>query len=503
MIRSLCHNKETLNPRESAMSYQTRLVLLVAGLLCMSAFARSQEVYPQTGSSSPASGQSAPSQSVGTPGSSATPSNSQLQPDTHPLAGAYLYTLGSALEGRSYIAPAFSLSEAAETNPTYTPNSKQTFSATTIPMAEFSLVHQGRTNELQAGYLGGAFIYDNGGAPNSTFHEFNLTDVKRFRRLQVSLSDIFRYLPNGAFGSGFGGFGGGISGGFSGGSGFGGGGLVNPAYTQDQSILTSQLGSINNTILGEAVYSATARTKVSVGGSYGILQSGNSSNSSAGFLGGNNAMGFVGIQHDLTARDTLGVIYDYGTFHYVGLAESFQTQSLNLAYGRKITGRLALQLYGGPELLNFHSSQSPSFTHVAASGTGALTYLFGRNTLGLFVSRLATGGSGVFAGSDTTIVSGNWTRQLTRRWSGTVYGGYARNTQLSAVGTTSAGHFNSFFANARLNRDISPYLSLYLGYDYERQITNSGPCTTVFCAGNLATQIFGAGITFRPRPIGL
>ncbi|MGH9358385.1 MAG: hypothetical protein ACRD1O_04335, partial [Terriglobia bacterium] len=293
----------------------------------------------------------------------------------------------------------------------------------------------------------------------------------------------------------FGGLGGGLQGGLG-----GGGGLINPMYTPNQSILTNQFGSYNNTTIGEAAYRMTARTSVTVGGSYGTLQSGSKS---AGFLSGNNAMGFAGIQHELTARDSLGVTYNYGTFHYVGQAESFQTQMLSLAYGRKITGTLALQLYGGPELLNYRTGPSGSFTRLGASGTGALTYLRDRNTLGLFVSHYSTGGSGVFAGADTTTVSGSWSRQLTRRWTGTVYGGYARNSQIVASGTPSAGRYSSWFANASASRNIGHYVSFHLDYEYQRQASNSGPCTTAFCAGSLTSQIFGVGFTFSPRPIGL
>ena len=237
-----------------------------------------------------------------------------------------------------------------------------------------------------------------------------------------------------------------------------------------------------------------------MGGSYGTLQSGGSK---AGFISGNNAIGFVGLQRSLTPRDHLGVVYDYGTFNYVGLAESFKTQMVNLAYGRKITGKLALQLYGGPELLTYRTSLASSFTHTSISGTGALAYLLGRNSFGALVDRHATGGSGVLAGSDTTTVSGNWARQLTRRWSGTVYGGYARNSPLSATGSVSVAHYNSWFVNAALSRDVGRYMSFHMGYEYQRQATNSGPCTSAFCAGNLAVQIFGAGITFKPHPIGL
>ncbi len=478
------------------MRYRSHLLLLIAGLLCFTVLAPCQDGPPQSGSPS-AGGEASPAQAAGSPGSAS--SGQQTQPDTHPLTGAYLYTLGAALEGRSYLEPTFGVSEAAESNPAYRTNSQQTFAATTIPEAQISLVHISRTNEFEAGYVGGAFIYDSGAAPDATFDELILTDVMQFRRWQISLSDLFSYLPEAGFG--FGGVGafGGLGTGLPSGSGIG-GGLVNPMYTQNQSILTSQFGAYNNTTIGEAAYSLTARTSVSVGGSYGTLQSGNKS---AGFITGNQAMGFAGVQHRLTARDSLGVMYNYGTFHYVGLAESFQTQMASLDYGRKITGRLALQLYGGPELLSYRITPANSFTRIGASGTGALTYLRDRNTLGLFVSHYSTGGSGVFAGADTTMVSGSLDRQLTRRWTGMFYGGYARNSEIAAPGASSTGVYDSWFANASASRHIGRYVSFYLGYEYERQVSNSGPCTSAFCAGSIASQIIGAGFTFHPRPIGL
>ncbi|MGH9354958.1 MAG: hypothetical protein ACRD10_02395 [Terriglobia bacterium] len=476
-------------------------LLLFAGLLCVSMPVHSQENPPQTGSPAQAGPPSVPLQGVGTPEPSSPASNSQLQPDTHSLTGPFLYTLGSVGEGRSYIEPAFSISEAAQTNASYLPNAKANYSGVTVPMAQVSLVHLSRRNQFNAGYTGGAFLYDNGGVPTSSFHELDVTDAVLFKRWRISITDVFSYLPNGGFG--FGGIGalGGLTAGVPSGLGVGAiGGAVNPMYTPNQSILTSQLGAYNNATVAEAVYSLTARTSISAGGSYGTLQSGNKQTS---FVSGNNVMGFAGLQRYLTARDDLGVMYNYETFNYVGLASSFRAQVLNLAYGRKITGRLALQLYGGPELVSYRLGAAPLFTHTSATGTVSLTYLSGRNTFGMFVSHYATGGSGVYAGSNTTMISGDWSRQLTQRWSGTVYGGYSRNTQLAAVGTSLAGHYNSWFATAIFSRNLGRYLSLRLDYEYQRQAASSGTCTPAFCAGSLVSEIFGAGITFRPRPIGL
>lgn len=443
-----------------------------------------------------------PSTAVNNPGATESPSE-QMQPDTHPLGGAYLFTLGSPFEGgRSFFQPAFSIGEAGETNASGVPGN-QNLTMLTIPMASFSLVHQSRTNELSLGYLGGGFIYDNGGGiPDSSFHAFNLTDGIKFRRWNLNFSDIFSYLPSASFGfGGLGIFGGLSSGFFSGTSTSGGMGAINPMYSNNQSILGNGLSAYNNTALAQATYSATARTSVSMAGSYGILTSGSGQ---TGFFDGHNLFGLFGVGHALTARDTIGFTYSYGSFSYSGLQESFHTQRIDLAYGRKLTGRLALQLYGGPEILTFRTLAGPSTTQTSVNGSGSLSYLRGRNSFSIYGGRYASSGSGVYAGAQTEIIDGSWNRQLTRWWAASLSVGYSRNSSFKALANTAETHYGYGFADLVLNRAIGRYLRLTVGYEYQRQRTNRGSaCTTTFCAGNLTDQIFGVGLTITPRPIGL
>src|SRR5581483_8116210 len=68
-----------------------------------------------------------PTQSVNNPENEQN-AGAQMQPDTHPLAGAFLFTLGSEIEGRSYFQPEFSVSELGQTNAHYIPNAKQSLS---------------------------------------------------------------------------------------------------------------------------------------------------------------------------------------------------------------------------------------------------------------------------------------------------------------------------------------------------------------------------------------
>lgn len=453
----------------------------------------------------------APSQAVNNPARSQSNSGPPLQPDTHPLGGAYLFTLGSLEEGHNYLQPAISIGEMATTNAGYLSNVKQEITTATVPEGSLTLVSQSRRNDFSLGYLGGGFIYNNEPGLSGTFQSASVSDQIQFRRLILGFSDSFSYLPQSAFGfGGFGGLGGGL--GLTLGSGLSG---INPSFMPGQSILTNETGAINNTSLVQAQYFLSARTSVTAVGSYGLFQA---RQSHTGFLSGNMIAGSGAIQHALTARDDIGFSYQFGTFRYSGLADGFKSNSVDVNYGRKITGRLALQISGGPEFIqnhigSFHSSQ------VIASGFGDLTYVRGRNTFALSGGRYASSGSGVLAGADTEVGSGSWSRRLTQRVSASFAVGIARNTALlgpSALNSLNSlnslngasvaparAHYEYWYTGGDLNWALTRYVSIYATYNYQRQVTNAGACTVSACAGNLARQVFGVGFIFTPRPIGL
>lgn len=440
--------------------------------------------------------QSAPAASV--PNPSSGESTPQAQPDTHPLAGAYLYTLGSAFEGHNFLQPEFSIGEMGTNNANYGGNSQGSIVLTTVPEGSLELVDASRRNQFSLTYMGGGYIFDNTRFSylNGVFQTMGISDSIQFRRATVRLSDVFSYLPQAAFGfGGVGGIGGLGSTLFS----SGGLGMLNPTLVPNQSILTSSQNSINNAALLEVEYELTPRTSITAFGSYGTLQAGSRG---TGFLNENDALGSIGLQRALTPRDTIGVSYYHSAVHFVGVPDYFNANAINLDYGRKITSRLALQLYGGPELIQDHLG---TFNHnsVLASGFGSLTYAAGRNTFGIMGGRYASGGSGVLSGSDEETISGTWARQLTRKWFSSLDGGVSRNSSLATQAGTPSSHYNYGFGTLTLTHRLRRNVSLYLDYTYQRQITNAAPCTTTFCAANVARESFGAGLIFTPNPIGL
>ncbi len=476
-------------------------ILRSALVLTLLALVAGQVAYAQDDSASQSGSSSTPAQSVtgGSEGSSAP----QMQPDTQPLAGAYLFTLGSLPEMHSFLQPVLTLGEVAETNPEAAGAYTTQFEAVTVPTGGLTLKALGERNEFGLSYVGGGFIYDNNTAltKDSDFQELSLMDSVKFRRGMLTLGDSFSYLPEA--GSGFGALG--VLGGFGSGLGglnFGSGmGQINPAFAPNESILTTGYGAYSNAAIAEAEYELTAHTSISAMGEYGTLQFGNTS---SGLIDGNQIVGLVGLNHMLTARDTIGVMYDYGSFGYVGSHLSFNSQTLDLTYGRKITGRLAFQAYGGPELVTQRSAAGPSVNRTYFSGSGGFSYAWRQNALSIFVGRYSSGGAGVVYGSEVTTFSGSWNRPLTRRLIMNADLGYSRNSGfVTSASSGTPPHYGYWFGNLDLNRTLGRHFSFRLGYEYQRQTVSSGPCVTQACATDLTNQIFGISFTFTPRPVAL
>jgi hypothetical protein len=482
-------------------------ILFVLALIAWPKKANSQdESTPQTGAAS------SPSQSTSTAGSegSATP---QEQPDTQPLVGGFMYTLGSIAEMHSFLQPVLSIGEEGFTNPGYTAGASKTFQTTTVPMGGLNLDLFGENNTLAIDYMGAGFIYNNIPGLDSQSHMMTFMDSYRFRRAVVTVGDFFSYTPNANFGFAgigvLGGFGTGLENGLGFAAGVGGGvGQVNPMFAPNESILTTGFGGYSNTALAELNYMLSARTSVTAMGTFGTLQFGAGSD----FLTGNDADGMLGLNHTLSARDTIGVAYIYSTFHYAGRSQAFNSQMADFTYGRKITGRFSLQVYGGPDFVTYTTSPGQTVTSTYISGTANLSYALQRSTLGMYVGRFSSGGSGVIPGAETTTVSGSWQRQVTRTLTASVYGGFSRNSGYAfsptspTAATSSASNGRSYdywFGDVTLNHPISRRISLYFGYEYQRSSAPS--CTNASCtlAPSVSNQVVGLGITFMPRPLQL
>src|SRR5437016_3596475 len=341
-----------------------------------------------------------------------------MQPDNRPLTGIQEPTVGTPSEKHSYWVPGVSYYNFIQSNG-QTQGGGSDWTSTSYVAGNISLVENWSRSQLLMNYSGGGDFSTDSAVGNGWFQQLSASQVFNWERWRLTLLDQFAYLPQSQFGFGnstglsIPGIGGTLG---SGTTGLGGG--FNPGST-----IFSAIGPRYNNAAGVQVnYLISPRSSVTLGGVYGLLRFTNSGN-----IESNNYTGNAGYNYQISRQDTIGLVYRFNAFHYIGLAQAIGDHSIQAAYGRKITGRLALQLTGGPEITIYRFPQAGSTKTQYISGTGSanLSYAVERGTLGLSYVHGITSGSGVFVGATTDQVTASATRKLSRVWTGDAHVGFA------------------------------------------------------------------------------
>lgn len=462
--------------------------LIAAAVLCVS-LARAQQppaASPSTDSGVPAqplpplqaNGDSNQS-SLGANGSSAS---GPAQPDTHVLSGAETLGLGSLHRLTRIFDPALQFSEFGETGIA----AGKTLSVTSL--GSLDVEQRWRRSDLTVNYRGGDTFYQPSlyGIPNLPYHNATISQRIFLGRWTLLLRDDLQY----SWGSSFGGL-------------FAGGataldenrslGAIQPSLTASGTIQTALARQIYTTALSEADYAFTRRTTLTFVGSYGLQHFLDS-----GYIDSQNATGRVGYNYALSGKNSLALTYDHNLTTFTGVSGRLETDSVQAAFGRKITGRWAFQLAAGPQFLHFHHFGLNNTKQSSWSAFSSLSYEGRRTTYSLSYSRGVTAGSGVFFGSRTETVTATARRELTKLWSASVYGGYASNHSLVPI-PVFASNFDNWFAGARLNRPIGRQFSFGLSYEFEQQSSGVGICPVLSCG--LPASFSQYGLTFEWHPL--
>jgi hypothetical protein len=282
-------------------------------------------------------------------------------------------------------------------------------------------------------------------------------------RWMFSVVDQVNYSPQSMFG--FGGlqglYGSSALGGISSGSSIPSG--VLPGTSPSQSILTTNAPRVSNTTAGEAEYSLTARDAIRFGGNYGLIR-GIDDN----LLDGNQYSLTAGFDHRIDPSNTLGITYVYAAYSLPNGQETGRTNSVGLSYSRRLTGRLSAQAYAGAQMTHMLQSGVPT-DNLGWGANATLTYARTRNSASLNFYHGVSGGSGVFAGANTTTIQGGFTHTFSPRVNAGVIGGYARNEQLQQ----GSQYINNYFVGAQASRSLGRDFSLYFGYALQRQTLSS------------------------------
>jgi len=437
----------------------------------------------------------------------------QVTPDTNTLAGAAPFTLGSLQHTRNIFDPTITVSQLGQTIPG---NSGQTV-LTGVSMASASL----NFNRTWSGYrfstiyYGGETFNEGYGAATTffgqtashyQFHDLSVTQEAAWARWHVLLRDDFTASPGAAFTS----------------QGLGGPGLT----SQFSSILGAALNSFGqqfqpaetvntgsalryrNSILGQAEYSFSRRSAFTFSGSYGLLHF-----TGTGYFNSTMVDGQAGYDYQLDPSNSIAILASYGKIDYTGIGipatgtstigtgNSVQDYVGALAYGRKITGRLAFQVAAGPqEILFYGAGGVGNFHTLFVSVNSALTYERRRGGVSFSYGRGLTGGSGVFLGATSNTFSASTHYQFTRYWTGSINAGYAMNNSLPLAGATPT-QFDNWFVGGNIGRRVGPHAQVNFNYGATRQ-NSPATCLVAYCGGTGLQQTFGLSLNWHLRPAG-
>jgi hypothetical protein len=422
-------------------------------------------------------------------------SSPPLLSDMRPLTGVQNPTLGSPEIRHSYWVPGFRYSNIVSSN-ALNQAIASGWNSTSYLTGNVSLLEAWSHSQLSMNYSGGGFFSSDSHQGSGYFHVLGLNQDFNWQRWRLAFLDQFSYLPETPFG-------------FGAGTGIslpGVGGVFGPPlpglvgnFQPNQTILTSFGTRYSNSITTQAVYQVSPRGSINVAGSYGILRF-----LKAGNIENDDYIGNIGYNYALGRKDTLGVLYRFSAFRFIGNPQALDDHVVQLSYGRKITGRLALQISGGLDSTNFRVPIGNVTNHRGESINGTLNYATALNDLTLTYIRGVSNGSGIQLGSSTDEIQGAVARRLSREWQGRLHFGYARN---SGLGNPTAGQslqtFNSYYVGGGLNRPLGRDANLSLAYTAQMQTSNQAVCATGTCSNNHTQQQITLGLSWHASPFVL
>jgi hypothetical protein len=205
----------------------------------------------------------------------------------------------------------------------------------------------------------------------------------------------------------------------------------------------------------------------------------------------------------LTKNDSLGVSYRSTSYHYQGQAQAMMDQTVLATYGRTITRRMALQIYGGPEITNFRVPVNNQTQTNGGNGGISLTYAFEQGSLSTSYFHGLSGGGGVLIGSNIDQVTFLGSRRLTRAW--TVQGnlGFAKNRPLASQTGAQGNDYNAIYAGGAVTRPIGRDVDFSLAYSARIQKVNPTVCAGPGCNRSSTVNIITLNLQWHTRPFVL
>jgi hypothetical protein len=268
------------------------------------------------------------------------------------------------------------------------------------------------------------------------------------------------------------------------------------SFLPAENINTSLVMRLRNSVLAQAQYALSRRSAITLAASYGFLHFDVPTLQNSDMI---NVQG--GYDYLLDPSDSLAILASYGKIDYTGTGRTTSEYGGALAYGRKITGRLAFQVAAGPqEIRMIVPGNTGNFNLLFISVNSALTYQRRRGGVSLSFVRGLNSGSGVFFGATSDTASGTAHYQFSRNWTGSINGGTSLNYNLAPAGVARTKFYN-WFAGASLGRPLGQHAAFNLNYGALEQNNPIG-CTVALCGGTGLQQTVGVSLNWHLLPVG-
>jgi hypothetical protein len=415
-----------------------------------------------------------------------------LQPDNTPVTGIQDATLGSPETRHSYWVPGIQYGGTIQSKG-YGQANNSGWLMNNYLIGNISLLKAWSRSQLAVNYSGGGFFSTDSALGSGAYQRLALAQDFQWNRLAMQILDQFSYLPESQFG-----FGAGTN------LGVPGVGPIGPTipgmgsgYVPNQSIYTAFGPQYSNAAALQVTYATSRRGSITASGSYGILNyidPGNIDNSSTS--------GTVGYNYELTRQNSIGTFYRFSAYHFSGQPQAFGSNSFNLAFSRKLTGRMALQAYGGPDFTTFRVPVDGQSSKIGANIGVFLRYAFKDGTLSGNYFHGLTGGSGVFTGSTVDQVRFGASRTLSRVWTGDLNFGYAHNSAIVSSTAANSG-YNSWYFGGGVTRPLSRNTILSVAYNASISSSTRSGCTGNSCSSSQTSNTIIISFQWHTRPFVL
>jgi hypothetical protein len=411
-----------------------------------------------------------------------------LQPDGRPLTGIQTLTLGSQELRHSYWVPGFQYNSISQSRSLAT--GRPGWSVNNFLGGNLGLLSAGSHSQMALNYSGGGFLSSDQNLNSGFYHELGASQAFTWGRWRLDFLDEFRRLPETQ--AGFGGATNLATPGIQ--------GVLAPSlpglgsdFTLTPTIFASEGAFYTNTFAIQTSYAVSPRGSFTMAGSYGILRF-----AKAGSIDQDEAGAQFGYGYAVSRTDSIGALYRFSAYHFMGDSQAIGLQAFNFAYGRKITGHLALQLFAGPELATFRTplNSTTGRQELLGSASASLKYAFQRGGASLDYRHGVTGGSGILIGASADEVSLNGNHSISRSWSFRGNFGYSQNRDLA----NSSLRFNSWFGTAGFARPLGPTANLTFGYTARFQTAAQGVCSGP-CLASFTQHEISLGLQWNTRPI--